>query len=493
MVAHRLRRRTARRACSWSRSTARTWRSLPPSTGAPVGIGYGPGIALVAVVDEVDRHARLVAGHGDVRDAVLATATEVGVELLVRAAGEDRVDVVLRVRGDRERRDVAVPRVVGGNDRAAAERAVLVAGAARRHDGAEPVVVVVVVGGGGRRRRASCGGGAAEVRERRRGRRRIRQRARGQAGGERGDERDDPHVSPIHTSLSAFSRRELEAAHPYDAISCSLRSRVPRAATSGPSTCTASCSRSRWWSPRGSPRPGGGGAGTARAGIADIAFWVAVWGVIGARLYHVITDYQLFEHDCRRVFQIWKGGLVDLGRGDRRRDRGDRHHAAPAHAHARGDGLPRARAPRRAGDRSLGELVQPGALREADHAPVGARDLARAPAGRDTSSTRRSNPRSSTSRSTACSIVGILLLVERKLPLKQGQTFALYVIFYTFGRFWFENLRIDPAHDIGPLRVNAWVSLLIFAFGIGWFWWLGRHEPRQRRPGHEASAATLGN
>ena len=84
-------------------------------------------------------------------------------------------------------------------------------------------------------------------------------------------------------------------------------------------------------------------------------------------------------------------------------------------------------------------------------------------------------------------LVGILLLAERRLSLKQGQTFALYVILYTFGRFWFENLRIDPAHDIGPLRVNAWVSVALFAFGIWWFWWLGRHEPRQQQPRAHAS------
>ena len=228
---------------------------------------------------------------------------------------------------------------------------------------------------------------------------------------------------------------------------------------------------------RGSRRPAGGDAGTARPGIADIAFWVVVWGVIGARLYHVITDYQLFEHDwaaCSRsgraASSIWGaviGGALAVIVITRRR-----HMPTLVVMDCLAPG-----APRRAGDRPLGKLVQPGAVREADHAPVGPRDLARAPAGRDTRSTRRSNPRSSTSRSTACSIVGILLLVERKLPLKQGQTFALYVIFYTFGRFWFENLRIDPAHDIGPLRVNAWVSVVIFAFGVGWFWWLGRHEP----------------
>ena len=58
-------------------------------------------------------------------------------------------------------------------------------------------------------------------------------------------------------------------------------------------------------------------------------------------------------------------------------------------------------------------------------------------------------------------------------------------------RFWLENLRIDPAHDLGGLRVNAWVSLLLFGFGIGWFIWLGRHAAPQRRPGHSPAAADV--
>ncbi len=55
---------------------------------------------------------------------------------------------------------------------------------------------------------------------------------------------------------------------------------------------------------------------------------------------------------------------------------------------------------------------------------------------------------------------------------------------YTFARFWFENMRIDPAHHIGGLRLNAWVSIAVCVLGIAWFVWLGRHEPPQRRPGH---------
>ena len=54
--------------------------------------------------------------------------------------------------------------------------------------------------------------------------------------------------------------------------------------------------------------------------------------------------------------------------------------------------------------------------------------------------------------SLAClAIFAILLLVERRVHLTLGQTFALYVILYTFARFWFENMRIDPAHHIAGI------------------------------------------
>src|SRR5207247_2233102 len=123
-------------------------------------------------------------------------------------------------------------------------------------------------------------------------------------------------------------------------------------------------------------------------GIYDISFWVVIWGVIGARLYHVITDYQRFEADPWRAFQIWRAGYTQYA------------------------------------------TFQPTFLYE----------------------------------SLAClAIVGILLLVEQRALLKLGQTFALYVVLYTFARFWFENMRIDPAHEIAGMRVNAWVSVFVFA------------------------------
>ena len=222
--------------------------------------------------------------------------------------------------------------------------------------------------------------------------------------------------------------------------------------------------------------------GYPKDGIYDIAFWVVIWGVIGARLYHVITDYQLFEDDPWRAFQIWRGGLSIWG-------------AVIAGALAvivicyrrklptlvvmdcMSVGIVLAQAIGRWGNYFNQELFgKPTTL------PWGLEiSLQNRPLGYEKYSTFQPT---FLYESLAClAIAGILLLVERRARLKIGQTFALYVALYTFARFFFENMRIDPAHEIAGLRVNAWVSAFLFLFGAGWFVWLGRHEPEQRRPG----------
>ncbi len=66
----------------------------------------------------------------------------------------------------------------------------------------------------------------------------------------------------------------------------------------------------------------------------------------------------------------------------------------------------------------------------------------------------------------------ILLLLDRLFRFKPPALFALYVMLYTFGRFFEELLRIDPAHEIGPLRLNAWVSIVVFVLATAFFiWW----------------------
>ena len=50
--------------------------------------------------------------------------------------------------------------------------------------------------------------------------------------------------------------------------------------------------------------------------------------------------------------------------------------------------------------------------------------------------------------------------------------FALYVAYYCFGRFFEELIRIDPSHHLAGLRLNAWVSIILFVAASAFFvWW----------------------
>jgi prolipoprotein diacylglyceryl transferase len=231
----------------------------------------------------------------------------------------------------------------------------------------------------------------------------------------------------------------------------------------------------RRWRNRGYPRDG----------IYEIAFWVVIAGVVGARLYHVITDYQRFEDDPWKGFQIWKGGLSIWGAViggaiavvviTRRR-----HMETLVVMDCMAPGIVLAQAIGRWGNWFNQELfgsptTLPWGLEiSRPNRPLGYVQYA------------TFHPTFLYESLWCLAVFGVLLLAEQRFPLRRGQTFALYVVLYTFARFWFENLRIDPAHDIGPLRVNAWVSMVLFVLGIVWFVWLGRHERRQRRAGHRA-------
>jgi len=68
----------------------------------------------------------------------------------------------------------------------------------------------------------------------------------------------------------------------------------------------------------------------------------------------------------------------------------------------------------------------------------------------------------------------VLLWVEKLPSHRKGQTFALYIALYTAGRFVFENMRSDPAHELAGLRINAWVSIALFLISVAWFVWLAR-------------------
>ena len=87
-------------------------------------------------------------------------------------------------------------------------------------------------------------------------------------------------------------------------------------------------------------------------------------------------------------------------------------------------------------------------------------------------------------------LVGVimLLLVDRYFRIRRPALFALYVSIYCVGRFFEELLRIDPAHEYFGLRLNAYVSIVLFVLSTAFFiWWqfirtpTGAERPRASR------------
>ncbi|NLU67572.1 prolipoprotein diacylglyceryl transferase [Streptomyces sp. HNM0574] len=222
----------------------------------------------------------------------------------------------------------------------------------------------------------------------------------------------------------------------------------------------------------------GGRVGT----VADIAVWAVPFGLVGGRLYHVITDYQLYFGAGRNpvdAFKIWDGGLgiwgaVALGAvgawiGCRRRGI-----PLPAYADAVAPGIALAQAVGRWGNWFNQELYGratdlPWALEiDPQHRPVDTPDLA------------TYHP---TFLYESLWCIGVALLVlwaDRRFRLGHGRAFGLYVAAYTVGRFWIEYMRVDDAHHFLGLRLNNWTSIVVFVAAVAYI-----VVSAKRRPGRE--------
>ena len=65
-------------------------------------------------------------------------------------------------------------------------------------------------------------------------------------------------------------------------------------------------------------------------------------------------------------------------------------------------------------------------------------------------------------------ICAVLLWVDRRFRMDRGRLFALYVVGYTLGRFWIELMRSDAATLILGLRVNTIVSAVVLLAGVAY-------------------------
>jgi prolipoprotein diacylglyceryl transferase len=70
----------------------------------------------------------------------------------------------------------------------------------------------------------------------------------------------------------------------------------------------------------------------------------------------------------------------------------------------------------------------------------------------------------------------ILLRVDRRANLREGSLFLLYAAGYSVLRFFVEGLRIDPAKAASGLRLNQWVSMVVFGVAVAMLLALRRRD-----------------
>ncbi|WP_290580461.1 prolipoprotein diacylglyceryl transferase [Aeromicrobium sp.] len=231
--------------------------------------------------------------------------------------------------------------------------------------------------------------------------------------------------------------------------------------------------------------------------IADIAIWAIPFGIVGARLYHVATDPELYfaaGKEPIRALYIWEGGLGiwggiaggALGAYIAARRAGVSFSAV---AGAIAPGLLVAQAVGRIGNYFNQELfggpsTLPWAL-EIDpvNRPDGYLQFA------------TFHPTFLYEMLWNLAAAAVLVWLDRRYRFTGYRVFWLYVMLYTAGRFWIEQLRIDEVNEIGPWRLNVWTSLIVFAVAAFLFWFTrgagpGDFSSNADDPNDEASTST---
>ncbi len=227
---------------------------------------------------------------------------------------------------------------------------------------------------------------------------------------------------------------------------------------------------------------------TARGGDWDLVTRVAVWGVAfgvaGARAYHDVTSWnEVPSPKWQGIFEVWRGGLGIWGgilvgtlagavvlRRNGVRVAPFMDAAAPGLLLAQGIG--------RIGNWWNQELYgKPTSL------PWGLKiDAAHQPTDPKYFGYSTYQPTFLYELIWDVVGVGVLLWLDRRFRIRAPGLFALYVAWYCFGRFFEELLRIDPAHHIGGLRLNAWVSIVCFVGAVAFFLWNRRRAHQEERP-----------
>lgn len=230
--------------------------------------------------------------------------------------------------------------------------------------------------------------------------------------------------------------------------------------------------------------------GNAQA-VGDVGYWAIPFGIIGGRIYHVITSPGPYFGEGGHpidALKIWEGGLGIWGAiafGTLGAYIGcKRHHVSfLTFLDAAAPGILVAQAIGRMGNYFNQELFG----RPTDVPWALQIDPAFRPDGYEQFATF--HPTFLYELLWNLAGAALIIYLDKRLDLRGGRTFWLYVMVYVAGRFWIESVRIDSATHVGGLRINLWVSMVVLTLATVMYFLLGaRHKRGDQAPRGELAA-----
>jgi prolipoprotein diacylglyceryl transferase len=240
--------------------------------------------------------------------------------------------------------------------------------------------------------------------------------------------------------------------------------------------------------------------GAERGIILDMILWTVPFGIVGARIFHVLThpnDYFFPGAELWKVVAIWEGGIAIFGAliGG----------AIGAYIGCRVLGLR---------FWTFADALAPGLLLAQAFGRFGNyfnHELFGTPTngwwGLEIESSNPAYPiglpdgtlfQPTFAYEVIWNLLGVavILSLERKLGLQWGKVIAVYLIWYGLGRIVWESIRIDPSEIFFGLRVNVWAAIFAVVAGILIFVVQSRRhtglEPSAYVAGREFNATAAG-